>query len=303
MEPRACTVRYVLGTAFYSMAYIEWGNPSAPPVVCVHGLTRSGRDFDPLAQTLAGRYRVICPDLPGRGASDWLPTGDLYQPLSYVQALSHLLAVIGQPVHWVGTSLGGICGMAVAAASGNPIRKLVLNDIGPLIALAGLERIHTYVAGADLAVRFEDPAALEAHLRRIHAPFGPITDAQWADMARHSARPAADGGYTLHYDPKIADPIRASKPAATPLWHLWSAIHVPVMAIRGADSDLLDAETFAHMSRDGARPLEMPDIGHAPSLMDPPTIAAIEAFLADETAPPLSPTLPKPPPKAPSATQ
>ncbi len=296
MEPRARSVRYVLGNAFHSLAYLDWGDPSAPPVLCVHGLTRSARDFDPLARALAGRYRVICPDLPGRGGSDWLPSGDLYQPLSYVQALSHLLAVIGRKVDWVGTSLGGICGMAVAAASGNPIGKLVLNDIGPVIALPGLERIHAYVAGADLAMRFDDLAAVEAHLRRIHAPFGPITDAQWADMAQRSARPAPEGGYTLHYDPKIADPIRATKPEAVPLWHLWAAIHVPVMAIRGADSDLLDAETFAHMTRDGARPLDMPGIGHAPSLMDPPTIAAIEAFLADETAPPLVPTMPKLPP-------
>ncbi|MBV9654559.1 MAG: alpha/beta hydrolase [Acetobacteraceae bacterium] len=294
MEPRASSVRYILNTAFHSLAYLEWGDPAAPPVLCVHGLTRNAHDFDPLARALAGRYRLICPDLPGRGASDWLPAGELYQPLSYVQALSHLLAVIGQPVHWVGTSLGGICGMAIAAAQGHSIKKLVLNDIGPVIALPGLERIHSYVAGADLAMRFGDLAEVEEHLRRIHAPFGPITDAQWTDMARHSAMPAAEGGHRLHYDPKLADPIRAAKPAETPLWHLWSAIRVPVMVVRGGDSDLLDPATFAHMAGDGARSLELADIGHAPSLMDPPTIAAIADFLADDAAPALAPTLPKP---------
>lgn len=300
MEPRIGSVRYLLNTAFYSLAYLEWGEPDGAPVVCVHGLTRNAHDFDPLARVLAGQgYRVICPDLPGRGGSDWLPSGDLYQPLSYVQALSHLLAVIGKPVLWVGTSLGGICGMLVAAASGTPVRKLVLNDIGPLIALPGLERIHTYVAGADLAMRFPDLGALEAHLRRIHAPFGPITDAQWADMARHSGRQTAEGDYTLHYDPKIADPIRATKPAEVPLWAVWAGIRVPMMAIRGAESDLLDAATFAHMVKDGAQPLELAEIGHAPSLMDEPTIEAIASFLGDDAVPALTPSWPAPPPQAP----
>src|SRR5487761_1798239 len=115
------------------MAFVEFGNPAAPPVVCVHGLTRNGRDFDPLAEALAARFRVICPDLPGRGASEFLPDPALYQPASYVVALAHLLAQIGGMVMWVGTSLGGLCGMMVAAASGQPITRMVLNDVGPHI--------------------------------------------------------------------------------------------------------------------------------------------------------------------------
>lgn len=300
METVIRRVRYILNTAFFDMAYLEWGDPDAPPVICLHGLTRNGRDFDMLALHLAGRgYRVLCPDLPGRGASDWLPSGDLYQPVTYVQPLSHLLAVIGKPVLWVGTSLGGIVGMLVAAAGGTPVSKLVLNDIGPLIALPGLQRIHTYVVGADLAERFPDLAALEAHLRRIHAPFGPMTDADWTRMARHSGKRTPEGDYVLHYDPKIADPIRASEPKEVPLWAVWAGIRVPVMAIRGGESDLLNAATFAHMRQDGARCVELPGIGHAPSLTDDATITAIGDFLADDAAQPLTPSCPAQPPQAP----
>src|SRR5271166_6537002 len=144
MEPRFGSVPYLLMNVFYRMACVEWGDPDAPPVLCVHGLTRTGRDFDNLALVLAERFRVICPDLPGRGGSDWLPVGDLYNPLSYVQALSHLLSVIGKPVAWVGTSLGGICGMATAAAHGNPVTRLVLNDIGSVVSVEGLKRIQAY---------------------------------------------------------------------------------------------------------------------------------------------------------------
>jgi len=145
---RKNSVPYLLGTSFYRMAYVEFGNPAAPAVVCVHGLTRNGRDFDPLAAFLAEKFHVICPDLPGRGLSEWLPDGKLYQPASYVVALGHLLAAINKPVMWVGTSLGGICGMMVAAAGHTPVTRMVLNDIGPFIPEAALRRIRDYMMGA-----------------------------------------------------------------------------------------------------------------------------------------------------------
>ena len=275
-EPRAGEVRYFLAGGFYRMAFWEWGEADAPVVVCVHGLTRTGRDFDPLAASLADGFRVICPDLPGRGASDWLPQAKLYEPLGYVQALAHLLAAIGREVMWVGTSLGGICGMAVAAAPGNPVRRLVLNDVGPMVPAAAIRRIRDYVAHDR---EFPDIAAIEAHLRRIHAPFGPLTDAQWAHLARHSARGLPAGGVAMHYDPEIGRAMRGMVAIDVDMSHWWRRVTVPVLAIRGADSDLLLPRTLARMEQAGARALVVPGAGHAPALMDAATIGAVRAFL------------------------
>jgi len=277
MWPRPGEVRYLLNGAFYRMAYVECGNPAAPPVVCVHGLTRNGRDFDPLAEALAARFRVICPDLPGRGASEFLPDPALYQPASYVVALAHLLAQIGGKVMWVGTSLGGICGMMVAAASGQPITRMVLNDVGPQIPATALRRIRDYMMLAPET--FPDMATLEAHLRMIHAPFGRLSDAQWAHLAKHSARRLRDGRIALHYDPAIAEPIRATMPTDLDLWAVWQRIGIPMLAIRGADSELLLPEVLARMEESGAKARVVPEAGHAPALMDAPTIGAVKAFL------------------------
>jgi pimeloyl-ACP methyl ester carboxylesterase len=274
-------VPYLLGTAFHRLAYVEFGNPAAPAVICVHGLTRNGRDFDSLAEALAPRHRVICPDLPGRGASDWLPTGALYQPSTYVAALAHLLAALNKPVMWVGTSLGGICGMMTAAAPNNPITRMVLNDIGPLIPAAALQRIRDYMIGAP--ERFPSMQALEQHLRTVHAPFGQLTDAQWAHLARFSARNVLDvahgSAYALHYDPKITEPIKESVPLDVDMWPLWEMINIPVLAIRGEHSDLLLLETFERMREEGAETLTITNAGHAPALMDSPSIAAVREFL------------------------
>jgi pimeloyl-ACP methyl ester carboxylesterase len=277
-QPRAGGVRYLLAGRFHWMATHEWGNPAAPPVVCVHGLTRTGRDFDVLAAALSDRFHVICPDLPGRGASDWLPDPALYQPASYVLALSHLLARLDRPVRWLGTSLGGICGMALAACPGTRLMRLVLNDIGPLIPAPALARIRDYIGEQP---EFADAAALEAHLRRVHAPFGRLTDGQWAALARQSARRLPDGRLALHYDPAIAVPILAAEPQEIDLSAWWQAIRQPVLAIRGAESDLLLPQTLARMEQDGARSLVVADAGHAPALMDAPTIAAIRTFLLE----------------------
>lgn len=277
MQPSRRSVRYLLAGAFHSLAYAAWGDPAADVVLCVHGLTRNGRDFDPLAEALADRFHVICLDLPGRGESDWLPDPGLYQPASYVAALSHLLAAIGRPVAWVGTSLGGICGMLVAAAPGQPITRMVLNDIGPFVPAASLRRIRDYLPGPEPA-RFADLAAVEQHLRRIHAPFGPLSDAQWAFLARISARVVPEG-FMLHYDPRIAAPTRAAEPDDIDLWNLWERINMPMLVVRGAESDLLLPETLARMARTGARTFVVPGAGHAPALMDPEQIGAIRAFL------------------------
>jgi pimeloyl-ACP methyl ester carboxylesterase len=278
---RANSVNYLLGTSFHKMAYVEFGNPAAPAVVCVHGLTRNGRDFDPLAEALADRFHVICPDLPGRGKSDWLPDAAAYQPVSYVTALAHLLAALNKPVAWVGTSLGGICGMMIAAAANAPITRLVLNDIGPHIPAAALKRIGGTLATSE--ERFATVAALEAHLREIYAPFGTLSDRQWAHLARFSARVVLDqtgaGAFAMNYDPKIAEPLRGAVPLDVDMWPLWEMLKLPILAIRGATSDLLLPSTFERMREAGAQGYVVEDAGHAPALMDAPAIAAVREFL------------------------
>lgn len=271
-------LRYLLGGAFHSLAWTEWGPVDGAPVLCAHGLTRSGRDFDALAAALAARgRRVLCPDLPGRGASDWLPDAMLYTPPSYVVALAHLLARLDGPVDWVGTSLGGICGMLVAAGRGNPIRRLVLNDIGARVPESAAARIAAYVS-QDFA--FADLEGLEAHLRGVHAPFGPLTDAQWRHLAETSARRLPDGRIAPHYDPAIAAPFRAAPTGPVDLGIVWSLVAAPTLILRGAESDILEAEVAAAMAaRPGVRLVTLPGIGHAPALMEAGQIGLVAEFL------------------------
>ncbi len=281
-RPRTGSVRYLLAGRFYRMGFEEWGDTAAPAVVCVHGLTRNSRDFDALAANLSDRFRVICPDLPGRGMSDWLADPLLYQAQHYVTALGHLLAWIGTEVAWVGTSLGGICGMVIAATPDATLSRLVLNDVGPFIPADALARIRDYmIASGDspLMKRFPDLEAIERHLRIIHAPFGPLSDAQWADLARNSARALPDGRFTMHYDPRLSEPLRGHDPVDIDMWALWDCIRVPRLVIRGAGSDVLLAETAARMEASGAEAYEVPDTGHAPALLDPVQIAVIRSFL------------------------
>jgi pimeloyl-ACP methyl ester carboxylesterase len=276
---RRNSLRYMLPQGFFSMAWTEWGPPDGAPVVCVHGLTRNGRDFDGLAAALAGQgRRVICPDLPGRGASDWLPDPALYVPPTYVAALSHLLATLQGPVDWVGTSLGGICGMGIAATPGNPVRRLVLNDVGALVPKASLARIGDYLGQVN---DFADLGGLEAYLRRVHAPFGALSDAEWRHMAETSARPVP-GGVALHYDPAIAKPFQTAEPVDMDLSFWWHRVTAPVLLIRGAESDLLLAETARAMAeRPGVRLAEIAGCGHAPALLDADQVGLVAGFLAD----------------------
>ena len=283
MTATARSVPYLLGNRFHRMAFDTWGDPAAPPVVCVHGLTRNGRDFDALAKALTETHYIICPDLPGRGNSDWFADPMLYQAQHYVTALSHLLAWVGRDVTWIGTSLGGICGMVIAATPGSPIARLVLNDVGPFIPAEALRRIRDYmVASGDSPImsRFPDIDAIERHLRIIHAPFGPLSDPQWTELARNSARALPDGRFTMHYDPRIAEPLRGHEPVDVDMWGFWERIRVPRMVIRGETSDILLADTMARMEASGAEAFEVPMTGHAPALLDPLQIEAIRSFLA-----------------------
>jgi pimeloyl-ACP methyl ester carboxylesterase len=250
----------------------------------MHGLTRNGRDFDTIAQALADRFHVVCPDVVGRGKSDWLPDGALY---SYPQYLADAAALIARvatgPVDWLGTSMGGLVGMMLAAQPLTPIRRLILNDVGPFVPKASLERIGAYV-GAD--PRFADLPELEAYIRRVYADFGNLSDADWAHMTRHSSRRRPEGGYGLAYDPAIATAFRAGPIADVDLWPIWERIRCPVLILRGVRSDLLLPETAARMaaSRRDVTLAKFADCGHAPALMDAQQIAAVRNWL-ERTAP------------------
>lgn len=285
---RQRSVRCLSRAGFHDMAYVEWGDPRNPRVlVCVHGLTRCGRDFDFLAQALAGEYRVVCPDVAGRGRSDWLRDKSLYEIPQYASDMAALLARLDvEQVDWLGTSMGGLIGMALAAQEKTPIARLVLNDVGPVIAAASVARIGEYLGHVP---RFDDIAQAEAFIRAIAAPFGKLTDAQWRHLTTHVVRTADDGKIELRYDPGIAEPFR--KALATEegrdieLWPLYDAIRCPTLAIRGAHSDLLKRETHAAMAERGprARLAEIVDVGHAPMFMDPAQIEVVRAFLAART--------------------
>jgi pimeloyl-ACP methyl ester carboxylesterase len=264
----------------HRIAYLEWGRPDADrTVVCVHGLTGCARDFDVLAPALADAgYRVVCPDVVGRGDSDRLadPAGyELRQYVSDMRALLEHLEV--RAVDWIGTSMGGLIGMAMAVAPDTAVHSLVVNDIGPFVPVAALRRLDAYV-GHD--PHFDDLAAVEAHLRLTRAPFGSLTDLQWQAMAERTTRP--DGaGYRLHYDSRISVNLHASSDKDLDVWRLWDAITCPVLVLRGAESDLLLAETAREMSVRGpaAEVIEFSGCGHNPPLLDQDQVGRVVDWL------------------------
>jgi len=265
---------------FHRIAYTEWGQPSAPrTLLCVHGLTRNGRDFDRLASALSDRWRVICPDVPGRGRSDWLPASDYTYP-QYLADMSALIARASvMEVDWLGTSMGGLIGLHLAAQPNSPIRRLVLNDVGPFIPKAALERIATY-AGKD--PHFATLEELESHLRRVHAPFGALSDQDWRHLALQGYRRLEGGGFALAYDPAIGQPFLNKELKDVDLWAVWDSVRCPVLVLRGAESDLLLAETAAEMQRRGpkASVVEFAGAGHAPALVTEDKIAAVRNWLS-----------------------
>ena len=281
---REHTVQCMGPRGLHYMAYTEWGDPNNRNVLlCVHGLTRNARDFDALAQALSGDYRVVCPDVVGRGRSDWLRVKLDYSFPLYVSDMVTLIARLGvSHVDWVGTSMGGVIGMLLASQPHTPVRRLVLNDVGPLITAESLRRIGQYIGQASVFPTLE---AAEGYMRQIGASFGPLTDEQWQHLTRYSVRPA-EGGYTLNYDPGLSDPFRMMPILLdVETWEAFDRICHPVLAIRGAESDLLKRETWLEMAERGprARLIEFPGIGHAPMLMAEDQIAAIRGFLRDSS--------------------
>lgn len=347
-QPRMGSFQGSSPGGFHDVFYSDWGEPTASRViVCCHGLTRNGRDFDFLARRLAGGIdfalaaaarevnartslapasasrdrtsrwigakllswlmarpvrdagggsvpsaaameikpapvRVVCPDVVGRGRSEWLKDPAHYGYPQYMADMTALLARLGAAeVDWIGTSMGGLIGMFLAAAPNSPIRRLVVNDVGPVLPRAALQRIADYVGRDE---RFATLADLEAHLRQVHATFGPLSDAQWEHLARHSHRFHADGTYGLAYDPGIGVTVRQAV-KDWDFWQSWDRITCPTLVLRGERSDLLSAETAQAMTERGpkAELVTFSGIGHAPALMADEQLEVVARWLTQHS--------------------
>lgn len=262
------------------MVWSEWGDESSPVAVCAHGLTRSGRDFDFLAPHLAHQYRVVCPDILGRGRSDWLidPSGYAYP--AYLSDMAVLLARFdAHSIVWIGTSMGGLIGLFLAALPKSPVRCLVMNDIGPFIADSSLEQIRSYI---EVTPSFPDYQAARAAILDRHAGFGPMTEQQKEHLVRYSLKYGHTGedGFQLHYDPAIGLVLQAAAGQDVDVWSVWESLTIPVLVLRGKQSSLLSRDTLDRMEkRPGTTVVEVDGCGHAPSLMAEDHICIIGDWL------------------------
>lgn len=288
-EPRLSSVQCSSPAGLHRVAYKEWGAADNPRVlVCVHGVTRVGDDFDALARALCDHYRVVCPDIVGRGRSGRLRDPAYYTVPQYVADMVTLIARVtagaqSEEVAWFGTSMGGLIGMALAALDDSPVRRLVLNDIGPTLDGAALRRIGEYI-GQD--VRFDDFDAGAAFVKTVSASFGPHTEPEWRKLAGDVLRQEQGGHWVRHYDLALAEAFRAMTPERVAedeaaLWAAWDAIRCPTLLVRGEHSDLLSHATAQEMTRRGPRPrlVEIPGVGHAPTFVHADQIAVARAFL------------------------
>lgn len=285
LTARLHTVQWLSPHGLHKLAYREWGDPDNPRVLlCVHGLTRSSADFETMAQDLGKDLRVVAADMPGRGGSDWLTDSALYGVPTYVSACVALVARLNAgTLDWFGTSMGGLIGMALASLPGNPIRKLVLNDIGPTLDPAALLRIGDYI-GQDL--RFPTFEAAAGFVREVSLSFGEHSDEQWRKLAADVLREDGNGQWVRHYDMGLAEPFRSSTPETAKadeaaLWAAYDAIRCPTLLVRGANSDLLSPETARMMASRGPKAtlVEIPDVGHAPTFIHDDQIAIARKFL------------------------
>jgi pimeloyl-ACP methyl ester carboxylesterase len=261
--------------------YVEWGSKDAPPLVMSHGLARTGRDFDDIAAALADTYRIICPDMIGRGLSQWSADPDEeYRLAFYARIAQALVDQLGfDSVRWVGTSMGGAIGTVAGASTlKGRISHLVLNDNGPALAAAAIERIKTYAGNPP---QFDTVTAFEGFLRTVYKPYGWQSDAQWRRMTETSVRRLPNGKITPHYDPAMVRQFIVH-PHDYDLWDEYDALDMPALVLRGADSDLLLPETAEEMTRRGPRAqlAVIPGCGHAPALNVPEQIELVRGFLA-----------------------
>jgi pimeloyl-ACP methyl ester carboxylesterase len=287
-EPLLRDVQCLASRDLHRMAYWQWGDAANPKVlVCVHGLTRQGRDFDTLARALCGEYRVVCPDVVGRGRSDWLADAAGYALPTYVADMVCLLARLdAQVVDWVGTSMGGLIGLGLASLDGAPVRNLVLNDVGPVIEPAALQRIGSYVGQSSFWATLDEAADASWALSQ---GFGPHSREQWLALTAPQLKPVKnDGkdGFTTRVDPGIAVPFRAVTPELAKagealLWQSYDRLRCRTLLLRGADSDLLSADTACAMTQRGPRAQlhEFAGVGHAPTLVHADQIEVLCRFL------------------------
>jgi pimeloyl-ACP methyl ester carboxylesterase len=263
---------------FHKIAYNDWGHPGNQRVlICAHGLTRNARDFDDLASSLYDQYRVICFDAVGRGRSDWLTNKADYAYPQYAADANALIARTGAPiVDWVGTSMGGILGMMLAAMPNSPIRRLVINDVGSMVPKASLERIGAYVGKS---MEFDNEEALVNSVKAL-SPFGPLSETQWTHVATSGARRLEGGRWQFSYDPGIALNLSQALTNDIDLSAFWNNVKCPVLLTRGAESDLLLPETFKAMcERSNVKGIEFQGVGHAPMFMDAGQIRVVREFL------------------------
>jgi pimeloyl-ACP methyl ester carboxylesterase len=278
---RRSNVAVLMDGVLKHMAVHEWGDENNPRVVlCVHGLSRNGRDFDVVADALSKDYRVLCPDIPGRGKSDWFASAEQYSIPTYVQFINAMLTQFGvQTYDWIGTSMGGLIGMVMAATPGNAMHRFVINDIGPTLEVEALTRIASYVGRAPT---FASYPQLYAAARVAITTFGPLTEEQYQHMVSTSCWQRADGRWEFNMDPKVGDAFRAGLVApAIDMWPLWQAVTQPTLILRGVNSDLLSVATLAKMveTHPNAHALTIADTGHAPMIYDAPTVNAVVDFI------------------------
>ena len=278
-------VRYVrcyAPTGLYHLAYREWRGPAdAPTLVCVHGLTRNSRDFETFAETMRERYRVIAPDMPGRGLSERLPHPGDYAFPTYLSAIATLIARLDvETVDWVGTSMGALIGMLLAASPGQPIGKLVLNDAGTVISKVFLQRLAEYVG---VSMRFDSVEELEAAIRVAYGPQPDLNDEQWRQVALNGAREDADGRWRLDYDPHIGDIYRSGELTDVTLWPVYDRITCPTLLLRATETTVFLPEIAEEMTRRGpkAKLVEIRGHAHPPLLMNAAQIGTVREFLYD----------------------
>lgn len=285
--PRFDEVACLSPAGFHTMRWTEWGDPANPRVLlCVHGLTRVGRDFDVLARRLALHYRVVCPDVMGRGRSDWLRDPTYYQLPQYASDMAALIARLNaQTLHWVGTSMGGLIGILIAGQVKSPISKLVLNDVGPSLDAVALARIGEYLGKP---LRFADLEQATDYISTVAASFGLSAREEWRSITETVMRQDGDG-WVLHYDPRLALPFKANTPESIAagekaMWALYENIQCPTLLLRGAQSDLLTPATAQAMTQRGpkAKLVQFEGVGHAPMLMHDDQLNPVIQFLLEE---------------------
>lgn len=283
MEPKIHFYKGLSARGFHNIRYLEWGESLGDSVVlCVHGLSRNAHDFDYVARALAkAGHRVICPDLPGRGGSDWLGDPSQYVYTQYMSDLTALIARVNvEKIHWIGTSMGGLIGWLMSIQQKSPIQSLLMNDVGAFISKESLARIQKYVGNPPI---FRDVQHAESYMRQALSTFGIRQEEHWQHLLKHSIRVNQDATAQLTYDPQIAN---AAVTSDAEFWALWQMVICPVMVLRGANSDVLTKEVADKMQeiKPQMRFAEIADCGHAPALMDDEQIQLVLDWISSNLA-------------------